>query len=230
MLSRTIGGAEPHDQVVLKASNTQTVVLDSAAAIGRLQALAAHGIAIAIDDFGTCYSSLTTLRSLPVNVIKLETSFTAGALTDRVDRSVITAIVQLGRELGIRTIAEGVERVDQLMPHRDTSTLTPFLRRNCSPGSWTTSAIPSRGQATSSPCGQAARHSCDPGAPQSSLPPNTLGCRYPLISLADGRPGGTGWRRIHPCPTSRPLAGRLGSMRLGSGRRLRRPGRPSMRL
>lgn len=101
----------PAQQLVLEL--TETAVLDSVAAIGRLQELSGHGIAIAIDGFGTGYSALTTLRSLPVSVIKLDTSFTAGALTNRVDRSVIAATVQLGTELGIHTIAEGVEHVDQ---------------------------------------------------------------------------------------------------------------------
>jgi diguanylate cyclase (GGDEF)-like protein len=101
----------PASQLVLEL--TETVVLNSPAAIGRLQILAAHGVQIAIDDFGTGYSSMTTLRSLPVNVIKLDASFVAGALANPIDRTVIEAIVQMSTQLGLHTIAEGVERPEQ---------------------------------------------------------------------------------------------------------------------
>ncbi|WP_166785570.1 putative bifunctional diguanylate cyclase/phosphodiesterase [Cryobacterium cryoconiti] len=92
---------------------TETVILDAPVAIERVRALAAHGIKIAVDDFGTGYSSLTTLRTLPVDIIKLDMSFVAGALTNTVDRTVISAIVRMSAELGIETVAEGVERLDQ---------------------------------------------------------------------------------------------------------------------
>ncbi|TFD82487.1 EAL domain-containing protein [Cryobacterium fucosi] len=92
---------------------TETVILDSPVAIERLRSLAAHGVKIAVDDFGTGYSSLTTLRSLPVDIIKLDMSFVAGALTNAVDRTVISAIVRMSAELGIQTVAEGVIGVDQ---------------------------------------------------------------------------------------------------------------------
>jgi EAL domain-containing protein (putative c-di-GMP-specific phosphodiesterase class I) len=101
----------PANQLILEL--TETVVLNSPAAIHRLKTLAARGVKIAIDDFGTGYSPLSTLRSLPVNVVKLDSTFTAGALTNPVDRTVINAIVQMSTQLGIQTIAEGVERPEQ---------------------------------------------------------------------------------------------------------------------
>ncbi|MBG6059684.1 diguanylate cyclase (GGDEF)-like protein [Cryobacterium sp. MP_M5] len=101
----------PADMLVLEL--TETVILDCPLAIERLRSLAAHGIKIAIDDFGTGYSSLTTLRSLPVDIIKLDMSFVAGALTNPVDRTVINAIVRMSAELGIQTVAEGVECLDE---------------------------------------------------------------------------------------------------------------------
>jgi diguanylate cyclase (GGDEF)-like protein len=101
----------PANQLILEL--TETVVLNSPAAIHRLKTLAARGVKIAIDDFGTGYSPLTTLRSLPVNVVKLDSTFTAGALTSPIDRTVINAIVQMSTQLGIQTIAEGVERPEQ---------------------------------------------------------------------------------------------------------------------
>jgi diguanylate cyclase (GGDEF)-like protein len=101
----------PADRLVLEL--TETVVLESMAAVERLKTLAAHGIHIAIDDFGTGYASLSTLRMLPITVVKLDGSFVAGALSNPVDRSVVEAIVQMSAKLGISTIAEGVERPDQ---------------------------------------------------------------------------------------------------------------------
>jgi diguanylate cyclase (GGDEF)-like protein len=101
----------PADRLVLEL--TETVMLESVAAVERLKTLAAHGIHIAIDDFGTGYASLSTLRMLPITVVKLDGSFVAGALSNPVDRSVVEAIVQMSAKLGISTIAEGVERPDQ---------------------------------------------------------------------------------------------------------------------
>jgi diguanylate cyclase (GGDEF)-like protein len=101
----------PADRLVLEL--TETVMLESVAAVARLKTLAAHGIHIAIDDFGTGYASLSTLRILPITVVKLDGSFVAGASNNPVDRSVVEAIVQMSTNLGISTIAEGVERPDQ---------------------------------------------------------------------------------------------------------------------
>ncbi|WP_166787946.1 putative bifunctional diguanylate cyclase/phosphodiesterase [Cryobacterium adonitolivorans] len=101
----------PAQRLVLEL--TETVVLESLAAVERLKTLAGHGIRVAIDDFGTGYSSLSTLRSLPISVVKLDASFVSGALSNPVDRTVVEAIVQMSAKLGIDSIAEGVERLDQ---------------------------------------------------------------------------------------------------------------------
>jgi len=101
----------PAKRLVLEL--TETVVLESVAAVQRLKTLATHGVQVAIDDFGTGYSSLSTLRSLPISVVKLDASFVSGALSNPVDRTVVEAIVQMSAKLGISTIAEGVERLDQ---------------------------------------------------------------------------------------------------------------------
>jgi diguanylate cyclase (GGDEF)-like protein len=101
----------PPDKLVLEI--TETVVISSAAAIDRLNALAAHGVTIAIDDFGTGYSALTTLRSLPVQIVKIDKSFVAGSTVNAEDRAVTEAVVKMAAQMGMRTIAEGVERLDQ---------------------------------------------------------------------------------------------------------------------
>jgi len=101
----------PAEQLVLEI--TETVMISSAAAIDQLNALAAYGVTIAIDDFGTGYSALTTLRSLPVRIVKIDKSFVAGSTTNPEDRAVTEAVVKMATQMGMRTIAEGVERLDQ---------------------------------------------------------------------------------------------------------------------
>ncbi len=101
----------PPDRLVLEF--TETIVISSPQAIGRLGDLSASGVLIAIDDFGTGYSSLTTLRSLPIQVVKIDRSFIAGSTTSVQDRAVTEAIATMVARMGLRAIAEGVERPEQ---------------------------------------------------------------------------------------------------------------------
>jgi EAL domain-containing protein (putative c-di-GMP-specific phosphodiesterase class I) len=107
----------PAELLVLEL--TETAVIDSPAAIAHIEMLATFGVHLAIDDFGTGYASLTTLRTLPVNVIKLDRSFISGALVNPIDRSLVRSIAQLSAELGLQTIAEGVERLEEQRFLRD---------------------------------------------------------------------------------------------------------------
>ena len=99
------------DQLVLEI--TESVVISSALAIERLNTLSALGITIAIDDFGTGYSALTTLRTLPAQIVKIDKSFVDGSTENSEDRAVIEAVVMMATQMGMRTIAEGVERLKQ---------------------------------------------------------------------------------------------------------------------
>src|SRR3954471_2340298 len=92
---------------------TESTVLDAPAVQGTLDVLAGLGVGIAVDDFGTGYSALTTLRTLPVDVVKIDKSFVAGAATEDADQAVIEAIAQMAHRLGLQTVAEGVEDADQ---------------------------------------------------------------------------------------------------------------------
>ncbi|TDO17401.1 diguanylate cyclase (GGDEF)-like protein [Mycobacterium sp. BK086] len=74
-----------------------------------LQRLREQQIRIAIDDFGTGYSTLSYLRELPSDELKLDPQFIAPVLTDPTAAAVVRAVVGLARELGITTVAEGVE-------------------------------------------------------------------------------------------------------------------------
>jgi diguanylate cyclase (GGDEF)-like protein len=103
--------ALPAEQLVLEI--TESLVISSPAAIDRLNALAGHGVTIAIDDFGTGYSALTTLRTLPVQIVKVDKSFVSGSTLNPQDRAVTEAVVTMASQMGLQTIAEGVERLDQ---------------------------------------------------------------------------------------------------------------------
>ncbi len=78
-----------------------------------LEALRAHGVGAAIDDFGTGYSSLTYLRRLPVQCLKIDQSFVADADVSPESATIIRAITAMARSLGLRTVAEGIERRSQ---------------------------------------------------------------------------------------------------------------------
>ena len=92
---------------------TEGMVLDSAAVRAALEAIAVLGVAIAIDDFGTGYSALSTLRTLPLNIVKIDKSFLPKGPSCIADEAIVEAIVRLAGRLGLQIVAEGVERVDQ---------------------------------------------------------------------------------------------------------------------
>jgi predicted signal transduction protein with EAL and GGDEF domain len=83
-------------------------------AVALLAALRGHGIVVAIDDFGTGYSSLAWLARLPIDVIKLDRSFTLGLTGTPRERVVVETMVRLSKQLGLTVIAEGVEDDIQL--------------------------------------------------------------------------------------------------------------------
>ena len=69
---------------------------------------------IAIDDFGTGYSSLTSLRDMPVDILKVDKSFVDHIVSSTESARLVRMILQLARDLGMRTVAEGVEELSQL--------------------------------------------------------------------------------------------------------------------
>ena len=94
----------------LQLEMTESMVMaDPERAEQMLAALAEMGVSIAIDDFGTGYSSLARLRSLPVDTLKIDRSFVTRMHTDRSDAVIVRSTIDLGRNLGLRVVAEGVE-------------------------------------------------------------------------------------------------------------------------
>jgi diguanylate cyclase (GGDEF)-like protein len=93
---------------------TETIIMeDTEASIAGLEALRDHGFSLAIDDFGTGYSSLQYVRRFPVDVLKVAKPFVDGVAHGRADAAVAAAVVQLGRSLDLRLIAEGIEHAEQ---------------------------------------------------------------------------------------------------------------------
>jgi EAL domain-containing protein (putative c-di-GMP-specific phosphodiesterase class I) len=84
-------------------------MVDAGRALDTLTALHAMGVRVSIDDFGTGYSSLAYLRHLPVDEVKIDQTFVSGMLTHGDDAAIVRSVVDLGHNLGLEVVAEGVE-------------------------------------------------------------------------------------------------------------------------
>ncbi len=92
---------------------TETALIDSEAVVLRtMEQLHRLGMMFALDDFGIGYSSLTTLRRFPFDKLKIDRSFIS-SVSQTVDATIVHAVVSIGRALGLKVIAEGVETVEQ---------------------------------------------------------------------------------------------------------------------
>lgn len=92
----------------------QTLVKEIDHTITMMNTLKSMGFSFAIDDFGTGYSSLAYLRSMPLDVIKIDKSFVFGMLENHVDYQIIMLTITMAQNLGLIVIAEGVETEKQL--------------------------------------------------------------------------------------------------------------------
>ena len=93
---------------------TENVLMhDTDVALEALAGLKALGVKLAIDDFGIGFSSLSYLRRLPVDTVKIDRSFVSGVASGSEEWTLARGIVRLVHGLGLQTVAEGVERADQ---------------------------------------------------------------------------------------------------------------------
>jgi len=110
------------DPALLELEVTESRILeDPAAAFAKLRELKDLGLRIAIDDFGTGHSSLAYLKEIPADTLKIDRSFVQDITGRPRDAAITATIISLGRSLGVRVVAEGVETEEQrtfLRAHR----------------------------------------------------------------------------------------------------------------
>jgi EAL domain-containing protein (putative c-di-GMP-specific phosphodiesterase class I) len=98
---------------------TESVLLDDEHVTGDLAALRRLGVRIAVDDFGTGWSSLAYLVGLPIDVLKMDRQFLADVETDPQRRALCSSVLHLGTSLGLSVVVEGVETPAELQLLRD---------------------------------------------------------------------------------------------------------------
>jgi EAL domain-containing protein (putative c-di-GMP-specific phosphodiesterase class I) len=103
------------DPSTLQLEITETSIMQSAGQVVTLLSGLKHtGLMVAIDDFGVGYSSLSYLKRLPIDMLKIDRSFVSDATTDPDDAALVMTIITLAHNLRLKVMAEGVETDDQL--------------------------------------------------------------------------------------------------------------------
>jgi diguanylate cyclase (GGDEF)-like protein/PAS domain S-box-containing protein len=103
----------PHECLELEITESTMMHRAEEAAVG-LRALHALGVQISLDDFGTGYSSLAYLHRFPVHTLKVDQSFVRDIKSDRDDAAIVSTVITLARQMGLKALAEGVETETQL--------------------------------------------------------------------------------------------------------------------
>jgi EAL domain-containing protein (putative c-di-GMP-specific phosphodiesterase class I)/FixJ family two-component response regulator len=116
-------GLRPQD-LVLEITESG-LIKELATALDILTRLRLKGFGLSIDDFGTGYSSMAQLRRIPAAELKIDQLFVAGMLADNDARALVRKTIELGHELGMRVVAEGVETEEQA---------ATLLRKGCDVG------------------------------------------------------------------------------------------------
>src|SRR6202040_41979 len=106
------------ERLILEITET-VMITDIDLSLGRLHELAEHGIQLAVDDFGSGYSSLNYIRRFPIDILKIDRAFSSD-LSESAEVAALTkTILDLAQILGVRAVAEGIERPEQLEKLRE---------------------------------------------------------------------------------------------------------------
>ncbi len=114
-----------------------TLIADLATTIANINTFQSLGIQFSIDDFGTGYSSLSYLKSLPISTLKIDREFIKDILTDKDDRTIVTAIIAMGHTLDYNIIAEGAENKAEIE-------LLKYLTCDCIQGYYYSKPLPAQ--------------------------------------------------------------------------------------
>ena len=118
-IARSLSSVDANpSQLCLELTETAFLV-DEATSLERLKALKSLGVSLCVDDFGTGYSSLSHLTKFPIDVVKIDKSFTEGLGLRSRDTAVVESVIALGRALGMTVVAEGIETQSQADLLRD---------------------------------------------------------------------------------------------------------------
>jgi diguanylate cyclase (GGDEF)-like protein len=98
----------PEELLIMEITET-SIMVDPERSLAILDRIHQKGVQLSIDDFGTGYSSLAYLKKLPVSELKIDKSFVTDMLTSESDATIVNATIQLGHNLGLQVVAEGVE-------------------------------------------------------------------------------------------------------------------------
>lgn len=105
-------GLPPH-RLLLEVTENVVIDREDGLVIKALKAVSRRGIRIALDDFGTGHASLTHLKKVDVCTLKIDQSFVRNLVDNREDRAIVNAVIGLGSNLGLKTVAEGIETTEQ---------------------------------------------------------------------------------------------------------------------
>jgi len=106
---------ENFDKSILTIEITESLSIeDLDESLPLLNAIKNEGIEISLDDFGTGYSSLSILKKLPINELKIDKSFIDEILYDEREKALVKSIINIGKNFGMKTLAEGVESLEQV--------------------------------------------------------------------------------------------------------------------
>ena len=108
-VSRLLGASDVAARSLVLEITETSIMGDPGRTLALLDRLHELGLGLAIDDFGTGYSSLAYLKRLPVDEVKIDKSFVLDMTTDPDDEAIVRSTVDLGHNLGLRVVAEGVE-------------------------------------------------------------------------------------------------------------------------